>query len=120
MAVQITAVIPTLPSSTNLQGLSEDQIIDKHLAMRAFNWINPTSQNSGQTNRDLMYDFIVNKGGKVYIITKEGQIIYVFGAVSKDGQKYVRAAKDKKWNEELINIQIEKSKSTLEATGAME
>lgn len=100
MAVQITRILPPFSEGT------PNDPISKHLAMDTFVWLDQVSQKSGTTSREIMYDFLVVKGGKAFII-KEGQIVNVFGAIATNGKKYIRAAKNKVWTDDLIDLQKE-------------
>lgn len=50
-----------------------------------------------------MFDWIVNKGGKAYIINNN-ETILVYGALSPTGVQYIRTIKDGKWTDDLLSL----------------
>lgn len=101
MAVRITAVKPIdLPSDK----------LEAHLAMQIFSWLNEQTQQKGEASRDYIFDWIVNKKGKAYVKNPvTGDNIYIFGATTPTGQKYIRTAEDGKWTDWLIDLEKQSS-----------
>ena len=77
---------------------------NSHLGLMSFQWINEQTQQTGQTDLPNMYDWIVNKKGQAYIRDTEGNQIAIFGAVSPNGQTYLRAVKNGAWSDDLLNL----------------
>lgn len=75
-----------------------------HLGISQFRWINEQTQQTGQTDLPNMYDWIVNKKGQAYIRDTAGNQIAVFGAVSPNGQTYLRAVKNGAWSDDLLTL----------------
>jgi hypothetical protein len=76
---------------------------DPYHGISSFRWINEQTQASGESTREIMYDWIVNKGGQAYVKEDEG-IVYVYGAVSSAGLPFLRTAKDGKWTNNLLEL----------------
>lgn len=76
-----------------------------HLSIKSFNWINEQSGVTGESTLPVMYDWVVNKGGKAYIRNSQGILIYLFGALTPSGTPYLRAVHDKKWTDDLIKLE---------------
>jgi hypothetical protein len=102
MAVRITAVKPIdLP----------ENLTEAHLKMEWFIWVNEQTQESGEASREVMYDWIVNKKGTAYVMTKpDNKKVFVYGAVAANGQKYIRTVEDGRWTDLLI--QLERKQAT--------
>lgn len=94
MAVRVTGIRTGTTTAEN-----------PHLGIVSFRWINEQTQQSGMTDLHAMYDWIVNKTGRAYINDKEGNPVYLFGATTSSGEKYIRAAKDQTWTNDLLEIQ---------------
>lgn len=77
---------------------------NKYLGIKAFRWIDETTQKTGEASREIMYDWIVNQRGQAYVITKDGVTILVFGAISPLGNKYIRTVHENKWTDELLDL----------------
>jgi hypothetical protein len=80
------------------------QFEDPHLSIVSFKWVNEQDQKTGETARQSMYDWIVNKKGKAYLVDQQGNTVYLFGVVSSSGQTYIKAAKDGAWTEDLLQV----------------
>lgn len=103
MAVKITGVMPSITQPANA---TKENLIKAHLDMEKFLWIDEQDQQSGTSTRETMYDWIVNKKGKAYVLNQNnGERVYVFGAISPDGQKYIRTAQNGKWSNLLIDLE---------------
>lgn len=80
--------------------------LEAHVAMKSFVWLNEQTQQTGEATRDNMYDWIVNKKGKAYIKNQTtGENIYIFGAVTLTGQRYIRTAENGVWTDGLIDLE---------------
>ena len=95
MAIKVIKITPP-----NLKGL--DPII-AHKTIDTFEWVNETTQKKGQTSREEMYNWLVNQKGSAYI-TIGGENIFLFGAITPIGEKYVRAAKNGDWSNDLLEL----------------
>ena len=97
MAVRITAVKPkVLPT----------ELIAAHAAMESFTWINEQTQQTGETPREAMYDWIVNKKGRAYVKNANGDSVFIFGALTPTGTPYIRTAEGGKWTDLLIGLEM--------------
>src|SRR5579864_6574969 len=76
-----------------------------HATIQSFGWVQEQTQRTGTTSRENMYDWLVNKKGRAYIIDPAGgETIYVFGRVSASGNKVVMAAKGGNWTSDLLTL----------------
>lgn len=78
--------------------------ISAHVNIRDFQWVNEQTQNKGSSTREVMYDWIVNKKGSAYVKSLEGDLIYLFGAISPNGDRYVRGILNGVWNDILLRL----------------
>ncbi len=99
MEIRITGVLP--PSPAVIPG---DDLVMAHLAMESFTWLNPATQRIGSASRETMYDWIVDKQGKAYVVKQDGQFVYIFGAIF-NGKKYIRTAENRTWTNALLDLQ---------------
>lgn len=93
MAIRITAIRKDNGNHEN-----------PHLGITFFRWVNEQTQASGDTSREAMYDWIVNKKGTAYVQDQTGNRAYVYGAISPFGNPYVRTAANKTWTDNLLQL----------------
>lgn len=98
MAIKVIKITPPNLGSTS------DKVI-AHKTIDSFGWVNESTQTTGDTSRETMYDWIVNQRGSAYI-NIEGENIFLFGASTPSGEHYVRAAKDGKWSDDLLKLSV--------------
>ena len=58
---------------------------NEHLSLQEFKWINEQTQENGESPRNVMYDWIVNKKGQAYVRDASGNTVLVYGAISPTG-----------------------------------
>jgi hypothetical protein len=92
MSVKITAIRRGVGRAEN-----------PHVDIQAFQWINEETQRIGVTDLTNMYDWIVNKEGKAYVM-KEGRPVYIFGATTDAGEPFLRTVENQQWTDDLINL----------------
>lgn len=77
---------------------------DPHEGITDFGWVNEQTRASGRSTRVQMIQFIETQGGKAYVKDKFGNIAYVYVAVSRSGNKYLRTYADGKWTDNLLSL----------------
>jgi len=98
MAVRIIGIKPK-------PAIAQTDKVSAHLSIEKFKWINEQSLKSGITSRDLMFDWIVNKQGKAYIVSTDNKRIFVYGAKNPSGQDYIRSIEEGKWTDKLLELE---------------
>jgi hypothetical protein len=101
MAVVITGIHPkpNLPLPTN-----PDEIIQAHLSIENFQWVNEQTQARGTSSRASMFDWIVNQKGRASVRRKrDTNLVSVFGANASTGG-YIRCAENGKWTNDLLEV----------------
>lgn len=79
---------------------------EPNLSIVSFRWINEETQAAGETNREVMYDWVVNKKGQAYIRDTQGNPIYVFGFLSPEGQPYLSTVKNRARTQDLLSLPV--------------
>ncbi len=75
-----------------------------YVAIESFGWLNEQNQSSGESTREVMYDWIVNKDGVAYVRDAAGNVAFVYGATSARGNHYLRTRKDDVWTDNLLRL----------------
>lgn len=76
--------------------------ISAHLSINKFLWIDEQNQKTGESSRDIMFDWIVNKQGRAFVKIGD-KTVFVLGANSPTGQ-YIRSVEGGKWTDELLKL----------------
>lgn len=96
MAIKVIKITPP-----NLGSISDK--ISAHKSIDSFQWVNEGTQATGNTPREIMYNWLVNQKGSAYI-NVSGENIFLFGAVTSLGEHYIRAAKNGEWSDDLLTL----------------
>ena len=97
MAIRITHIQPKPVSTTD----SASAVA--HISIENFRWIDEQDMQTGTSNRNTMFDWIVNKKGKAYVKIGNDNIP-VFGAIAPNGQYYIRSLENGTWTDRILSL----------------
>jgi hypothetical protein len=75
-----------------------------YVAISHLGWVEDGSGSTGESTREVMYDWIENKGGEAYVLGG-GSRARVYGAVSPAGTRYVKTEPNDTSADNLLKLQ---------------
>ena len=75
-----------------------------YVAISRLSWVNESDNNTGQSSRLEMYDFVVSSGGIAYVTDSKGNRANLIGAISSKGTKYVKTIPDDVTSDNLLKL----------------
>ncbi|HED05340.1 MAG TPA: DUF3892 domain-containing protein [Ignavibacteria bacterium] len=76
-----------------------------YTAISNLGWVNESTGKKGNSTRLEMYDFVENKGGDAYVKDPyDGSKVYLVGAVSSKGTKYVKTVPNDTEADNLLKL----------------
>ena len=74
-----------------------------YAAIELLGWINEQTNATGQSTREVIYDWI-KEGGTAYVLDKFGNKAYLITAISSHGTKYVKTEPDNTTTDNLLKL----------------
>ena len=94
MAIQITCINKDSGNHEN-----------PYTAISNLGWVNDSTGNAGKSTRLEMYNFVEIKNGKAYVKDPyDGSKVFLTGAVSSKGTKYVKTLPNDTENDNLLKL----------------
>lgn len=75
-----------------------------HVAISTFGWLNESTGENGETDRETMYDWLENKGGEAYVKSPQGDMARVHRRISAYGTRFLQTALDNTWQDNLLSL----------------
>jgi hypothetical protein len=74
-----------------------------YIAINSLGWLNESTEATGTTTREGMYDFI-NKSGNAYVKDPKGNKAELVAKISQKGTKYVKTVADSVESDNLLKL----------------
>lgn len=75
-----------------------------YVAISSFGWLNEQTAKQGESDRETMYDWVVNKRGQAYVRDARGNAAYLEGAISPRGTRFLRTVRDDVKSDNLLSL----------------
>jgi len=75
-----------------------------YVAIESLGWVDPADGRRGQSTREEMYDWVVNKNGFAYVQDIFGNRAKLIGATSPRGNHYVKTVADETKTDNLLKL----------------
>jgi hypothetical protein len=75
-----------------------------YVAISNLGWTDDITNAIGNSTREEMYDFIVNKKGQAYVKDDKGNMAYLAGETTVRGTKYVKTKADNVTSDNLLKL----------------
>lgn len=75
-----------------------------HVAISDLGWVTDETGVSGRSTRLEVYEYITQKGGRVYVKDSAGNKAYLVGKISPRGTKYVQTQADGISSDNLLKL----------------
>lgn len=77
---------------------------DPHTAISQLGWVNEETNESGQSTREEIYDWLKRRNGVAYVLDRQGNKAYLYPKVNAEGTAFVQTYADGIWTDNLLAL----------------